>query len=117
MVENNNKENIQNKKLPADISEDDEISFKSPAVMQKKRSNKVEKRQVLPLITKRQQSVSRPWDLKEMQKYNEVKTAIIEVENSESLKNCTPQMKNALKRIELRKKGLIQSLFPRRKAG
>jgi len=85
--------------------------------MQKKRSNKVEKRQVLPLITKRQQSVSRPWDLKEMQKYNEVKTAIIEVENSESLKNCTPQMKNALKRIELRKKGLIQSLFPRRKAG
>lgn len=117
MVENNNKENIQNKKLPADISEDDEISFKSPAVMQKNRSNKVEKRQVLPLITKRQQSVSRPWDLKEMQKYNEVKTAIIEVENTESLKNCTPQMKNALKRIELRKKGLIQSLFPRRKAG
>ena len=26
-------------------------------------------------------------------------------------------MTNALKRIELRKKGLIQSLFPRRKAG
>lgn len=111
--ENNNKENIQNKKLSA-IYEDEEISFKSPAVMQKKPSNLVEKRQVSNRVSCR---VSRPWDFKEMQKYKEEKTAIIDVENKQSLKNPTPQMKNALERIELRKKGLLHSLFPRRKGG
>ena len=111
--ENNNKENIQNKKLSA-ISEDEEVSFKSPAVMQKKPSNLVEKRQVSNRVSCR---VSRPWDFKEMQKYKEEKTAIIDVENKQSLKNPTPQMKNALERIELRKKGLLHSLFPRRKGG
>jgi hypothetical protein len=100
-LENNNKENI---------SDDDEISFKSP----KKSSNLAEKRQVSNRVSCR---VSRPWNLKEMQTYNEAKTAIIKVENTKSLKNPTPQMTNALKRIELRKKGLLQSLFPRRKAG
>ena len=74
----------------------------------------VEKRQVSNRVSSR---VSRPWNLKEMQTYNDEKTAIIKVENTKSLKNPTPQMTNVLKRIELRKKGLLQSLFPRRKAG
>jgi len=78
MSENNNKENIQSKQLPA-IAEDEEVDFKSPTIMQKKPSNLVEKRRVLPLIIKRQQSVSRPWGPKEMQIYNAEKTTIIAV--------------------------------------
>merc|ERR1719350_532304 len=117
MGENNNKENIQSKQLPA-IAEDEEISFKSPTIMQKKPSNLVEKRRVLPLVMKRQQSVSRPWGPKEMQKYNDEKTAIITVENKESLLNPTPQMTYVLKRIEDRKQGILPSYFnPRRKGG
>ena len=117
MGENNNKENIQNK-LPA-IAEDEEISFKSPTIMQKKPSNLVEKRRVLPLIMKRQQSVSRPWGPKEMQIYNEEKTAIITVKNEESLLSPTPQMTSVLKRIEDRKNGALSSVFfrSRRKGG
>merc|ERR1712088_1119822 len=80
--------------LPANIdnSDDEEISFKSPTIMQKKPSNMVEKRRVLPLVMKRQQSVSRPWGPKEMRIYNEEKTAIITVKNEESLLSPTPQM-------------------------
>jgi len=109
--ENNNKENSQSKQLPA-IAEDEEVDFKSPPVM---RSNLVEKRR--PLVMKRQQSVSRPWGPKEMQKYNEEKTAIISVENKESLLNPTPQMTNALERIQLRKDGLLQGFFSSRRKG
>ena len=118
MGENNNKENIQSKQLPA-IAEDEEISFKSPAIMQKKPSNLVEKRRVLPLIMKRQQSVSRPWGPKEMQIYNEEKTAIITVKNEESLLSPTPQMTSVLKRIQDRKNGALSSVFfrSRRKGG
>jgi len=112
MSENNNKEN--SKQLPA-IAEDEEVVFKSPTVMQKKPSNLVEKRR--PLVAKRQQSVSRPWGPKEMQKYNEEKTAIISVENKESLLNPTPQMTNALERIQLRKDGLLQGFFSSRRKG
>jgi len=112
MSENNNKEN--SKQLPA-IAEDEEVVFKSPTVMQKKPSNLVEKRR--PLVMKRQQSVSRPWGPKEMQKYNEEKTAIISVENKESLLNPTPQMTNALERIQLRKDGLLQGFFSSRRKG
>merc|ERR1712129_28426 len=108
MGENNNKEN---KKLPA-IAEDEEVVFKSP--MQKKRSNLVEKRRVSSRVSCR---VSRPWDDKEMETYNKEKTAIIKVENEASLKNPTPQMEKALERIQLRKDGLLKSLFGRRKAG
>ena len=118
MGENNNKENIQSK-LPA-ITEDEEISFKSPTIMQKKPSNMVEKCRVLPLVMKRQQSVSRPWGPKEMQIYNEEKTAIITVKNEESLLSPTPQMTSVLKRIEDRKNGVrLPSVFfsSRRKGG
>ena len=108
MSENNNKEN---KKLPV-IVEDEEVVFKSP--MQKKRSNLVEKRRVSSRVSCR---VSRPWGDKEMETYNKEKTAIIEVENESSLKNPTPQMKLALERIQLRKDGLLKSLFGRRKGG
>lgn len=116
MGENNNKENIQNKQLPA-ISEDEEVSFKSPTIMQKKPSNLVEKRRVLPLVMKRQQSVSRPWGPKEMQIYNDEKTAIITVENKESLLNPTPQMKSVLKRIQDRKNGILPAFFSARRKG
>lgn len=105
MGDNNNKENIQTR-LPI-IDEDQEVSFKSP--------NLVEKRQ--PLVMKRQQSVSRPWGPKEMQKYNEEKTSIISFENKESLSNPTPQMTQALKRIQDRKAGLIPSFFSSRRKG
>jgi len=108
MSENNNKEN---KKLPV-IAEDEEVVFKSP--MQKKRSNLVEKRRVSSRVSCR---VSRPWGDKEMETYNKEKTAIIKVENEASLKNPTPQMENALERIQLRKDGLLKSLFGRRKGG
>jgi len=115
MSENNNKENIQSK-LPA-IAEDEEVDFKSPTIMQKKPSNLVEKRRVLPLIMKRQQSVSRPWGPKEMQIYNAEKTAIISVENKESLLNPTPQMTNALKRLQDRKQGILPGFFSSRRKG
>merc|ERR1719220_2841638 len=118
MGENNNKENIQSKQLPA-IAEDEEISFKSPTIMQEKPSNMVEKRRVLPLVMKRQQSVSRPWGPKEMQIYNEEKTAIITVKNEESLLSPTPQMTSVLQKIQDRKNGALSSVFfrSRRKGG
>jgi len=116
MSENNNKENIQSKQLPA-IAEDEEVDFKSPTIMQKKPSNLVEKRRVLPLVMKRQQSVSRPWGPKEMQIYNAEKTAIISVENKESLLNPTPQMTNALKRLQDRKQGILPGFFSSRRKG
>merc|ERR1712086_721439 len=109
MSENNNKEN---KKLPVIAEDDEEVVFKSP--MQKKRSNLVEKRRVSSRVSCR---VSRPWNDKEMETYNQEKTAIIKVENEASLKNPTPQMEKALERIQLRKDGLLKSLFGRRKAG
>jgi len=116
MSENNNKENSQSKQLPA-IAEDEEVDFKSPTIMEKNPSNLVEKRRVLPLVMKRQQSVSRPWGPKEMQIYNAEKTAIISVENKESLLNPTPQMTNALKRLQDRKQGILPGFFSSRRKG
>ena len=60
MGENNNKENIL-----YDIPEDDEVKFTQPIM------KKPSKRRSLPLLLKRQQSVSQPWSPNQMQTYNE----------------------------------------------
>lgn len=104
--ENNNKEN-----LLYDISEDEEIDFKSPIV------KKPSKRRSLPLALKRQQSVSQPWSPNQMQVFTDMRNQIIRNECSESLKNPTPAMKEQLERMHKRNEGLLPNFFTTRRKG
>jgi len=103
--ENNNKENIL-----YDIPEDDEVKFTQPIM------KKPSKRRSLPLLLKRQQSVSQPWSPNQMQTYNEQRNEIIRAHCKDSLQNPTPAMTEQMARMQKRSEGLLPNFFtPRRK--
>jgi len=105
MGENNNKENIL-----YDIPEDDEVKFTQPIM------KKPSKRRSLPLLLKRQQSVSQPWSPNQMQTYNEQRNEIIRAHCKDSLQNPTPAMTEQMARMQKRSEGLLPNFFtPRRK--
>jgi len=105
MGENNNKENIL-----YDIPEDDEVKFTQPIM------KKPSKRRSLPLLLKRQQSVSQPWSPNQMQTYNEQRNEIIRAHCKDSLQNPTPAMTEQMGRMQKRSEGLLPNFFtPRRK--
>merc|ERR1712024_245013 len=103
--DNNNKENIL-----YDIPEDDEVKFTQPIM------KKPSKRRSLPLLLKRQQSVSQPWSPNQMQTYNEQRNEIIRAHCKDSLQNPTPAMTEHMARMQKRSEGLLPNFFtPRRK--
>jgi len=103
--DNNNKENIL-----YDIPEDDEVKFTQPIM------KKPSKRRSLPLLLKRQQSVSQPWSPNQMQTYNEQRNEIIRAHCKDSLQNPTPAMTEQMGRMQKRSEGLLPNFFtPRRK--